>query len=288
MLLVTGATGQLGRATLEFLLKKPEHGPLAALVRSPHKAGDLQARGVDVRAGDYRDRASLVAAFHAIDTLVFISGSDLHERAQQHRNVVEAAREAGVGHVIYTSFLKGSPATKFRAGLDHVETEKAILASGLTYTIMRNTFYADILPMLLGHALETRQWSYPSAGARLSLATRRDMAEALANVAADPVPHANRIYEISPGEALSFAEIAALLTARIGQPVTYTDIPVDSFKAGLTEAGLPEPAVTAIAGIAEAIAAGELDSSDPTLERLLGRKPVNLKTFIDSYDFAAG
>ena len=185
MILVTGANGNLGSATIDFLLSKNPQATVAALVREVQKGEALQPKGVDVRIGDYIDYTSLQQALEGIDILVFISSGTIANRVQQHKNVVNAAKKKGVKHILYTSFLKASDTTP-GIFLDHTETEKELLTSGIAYTIFRNTYYDDLLPMLLGNALQTGHIYYPAGNAKINLASRQDIAEALANVALQP------------------------------------------------------------------------------------------------------
>src|SRR5262245_41522675 len=139
MILVTTATGHLGTATIEFLLKKNvPASQIAGLVRDEKKAAAFAAKGITLRKGDYHDAASLEQAFKGIDTLVFICSGDMVNRVSQHKNVVNAAKATGVKHIIYTSVLRASGTLKFTAGIDHFHTENLLKESGIPYTIFRN------------------------------------------------------------------------------------------------------------------------------------------------------
>ncbi|MDF7820478.1 SDR family oxidoreductase [Runella sp. MFBS21] len=281
MILVTGATGHLGSATIDFLLETTPSTQIAALVRDVAKAGNLTEKGVEVRQGDYSDIDSLSKAFEGIDTLLLISSSSMENRFLQHTNAIDAAKKAGVKYIVYTSVVKPSYETKFLPGLDHIKTEEYLKASGLNYVIFRNTFYAEVLPMLLGNALETGDWYYPVGDAKINLVARFDIAEGLAKVLVAPEKHLNQVYEITSGESLSFTQIAALLTEAKGKTITYTSIPTEAFVGGLQQAGLPEPVIGMIGGIAEAIKDGELSTTDAALENILGRKTTPLKSCIE-------
>lgn len=281
MILVTAATGHLGTATIDYLLqKKVPASQIAGLVRDEKKAAGLAAKGISLRIGDYHDAASLQAAFKGIDTLVFISSGSLQDRVAQHKNVVDAAKASGVQHIIYTSVLKASEKLKFVPGIDHYHTENFLKESNIAYTIFRNTFYIDVLPMLLGGALESGQWYYAAGNAKANFAARTDMAEALANVAAAPASHANKIYEIAGAQSYTFHEIADVLSQVTGKTIIYIPIPLDGLKEGLKQAGVPEAYIPMYAGIAEGISVGDLDSQDASLEKLLQRKPVELKAYL--------
>jgi NAD(P)H dehydrogenase (quinone) len=281
MILVTGATGHLGNATIEFLLK--QHTPasqIAALVRDAKKGAALAAKGIALRTGDYFDTPALKKAFEGIGTLVFISSGSIENRVQQHANVINAAKAAGVKHIIYTSVVKATGTLKFFPGIDHFHTEAMLKQSGIPYTIFRNTFYVEVLPMFFGGALETGQWYYAAGDAKANFAARTDMAEALANVARNPSQHVNKTYEITSGRSYTFHEIAGIVSHVTGKQVSYIPIPLEALKDGMKQAGVPEAHIPMYASIAEGIGAGELDAVDNSLEQLLQRKPVDLKEYL--------
>jgi NAD(P)H dehydrogenase (quinone) len=281
MILVTAATGHLGTAIIDSLLKKNvPASQVAGLVRDPKKAAGLSAKGIATWTGDYFDPASLETAFQGIDTLVFISSGSLEDRVAQHRNVVNAAKTAGVKHIIYTSVLKATDTLKFFPGIDHYHTEALLKASGIAYTVFRNTFYVEVLPMLLHGALESGQWYYAAGDAKANFAARTDMAEAIANVAADPAPHANKIYEITSNQSYTFHEIAGIVSKATGKAFSYIPVPLQALKDGMKQAGVPESHIPMYASIAEGISVGEMDAVDGSLEKLLERKPVDLKEYL--------
>lgn len=281
MILVTTATGHLGSATIDFLFQQNiPAGQITGLVRDTKKAQQLLQKGISVRQGDYFDAASLEGAFQGVDTLVFISSGTIDKRVEQHTNVVNAAKAAGVKHIIYSSALKTNPNMKFTPGIDHFYTEEMIKQSGLSYTILRNTFYTDILPAFLGGALQTGQWYYAAGDAKANFASRSDMAEALANVAVQPSQHVNAVYEITSSNAYTFEEIAQVVNKATGKTFNYIPVPLAALKEGLKQAGLPEHDVVMYGGVADAIGAGEFDVTDPSLEKILQRKPVDLKDYL--------
>jgi len=169
MILITGANGHLGSTTIDFLLKKVPANNIRALVRSEEKGAGLKAKGVDIAIGDYFNHESLLAAMKGIDTLLLVSSSSITGRHEQHANVIRAAKEAGVKHIVYSSVLKSSTDSKFTAGIDHAKTEEDIKASGITYSIMGNTLYCDFLPMLLGNFKETGTVYYSAGKAKVNL-----------------------------------------------------------------------------------------------------------------------
>ncbi len=282
MILITGANGNLGSQTIDFLLDKNTDEDIAGLVRSEQKGAELKEKGVEIRIGDYNDYSSIEEAIRGIDTLLLISSSTLEGRAKQHKNVIEAAGQAGVNQVFYTSIVKAdrelSPLSP-----DHAETEKLIRDSGIPYTIYRHAFYTEFLPLFLGNALETGQWAFPSNGNPINLALRSEMAEALANGLADSEKHKNSIYEITSSKAYTLDEIAGMLSEATGKEITYTDIPVSEFKNTLEEIGLPEEQIAMSVMTAQTFVNGALDFTFDDMEKLLGRKPTGLDTFVKQF-----
>ncbi len=282
MILITGATGQLGRATIEFLLKTIEPGRVAALARDPHKASDLKQRGVDVRIGDYRDYDSLVRAFKGVNTLLLISSNDIVDRTTQHLNAVRAAKEAGVRHVVYTSFLRRTTGPDGLAVImqSHVETEKALADSGMTYTIFRNGYYIDMVPDLIGrNVLETGTIFFPANSGRVNFVLRRDIAEGLARVLTSD-GHANKSYDIGSDRTYSFAEIADILSEVTGKKIQYVSPPVEAYKQELAKHNLPAVFIEMLANFGIFFAEGGMDVPDATLSRLIGRQPPGMKEFL--------
>lgn len=281
MILVTGATGNLGTATVQFLLKKVPADQVAVLVRDEHKAADLKALGVDVRIGNYHDKDSLVKAFSGVEKLLLISSSDLEDRLGQQQRVVDAAKEAGVKHIHYTGVsmqnLEQSALKPFMGV--HFDTEKHILDSGLTYTFLRDNLYADVLPLFVGEQVFETGIHFPAGNGRVPYSLRTEMAEAFANVLST-AGHENKTYEISNVESYSYQDIADALSAHSGKTVTYTDVSAADFSNALTEAGVPEAAIGFSLGFATATKDGDFDIPNTHLEELLGRKPSSLNQFV--------
>lgn len=282
MILITGANGHLGSQTIDFLLENNPNADIAGLVRSDEKGAELKEKGVELRIGDYTDYPSIEKAVEGIDTLLLISSSTLKGRTDQHNNVIQAAKEVGVQHIFYTSIVEAdkelSPLSP-----DHAATEKLIKGSGISYTIYRNVFYMEFLPLFLGDALETGHWAFPSDGNAINLALRSEMAEALANGLADAEEHTNSIYEITSRQAYTLDEIAEMLSKVSGTDITYRDISVSDFEQALTEAGLPEEQIAMSVMTATTFVNGALDFTYDDLEQLLGRKPAGLETFMPEF-----
>jgi NAD(P)H dehydrogenase (quinone) len=280
--LVTGATGGLGKAVVENLLKTVNPSDIAVLVRDPAKAADLQAQGVTIKQGDYNDYASLTAAFAGTDKVFLVSGNDVANRVPQHTNAINAAKEAGVKHVVYTSFQRktedGSSAAAFIAEA-HLATEKLLKESGLTYTILKNALYLDVLPLFMGPVLDTNTIYLPAGDGKVPYASRADMGAAGAAVLTG-TGHENQSYEISNGTSYSFQDIAKILSDLTGKTIQYVSPDAEEFGTALAAAGVPAGAIQMTAGFCVAIAHDEFDYPATTLEKLLGRKPESAADFL--------
>lgn len=281
-ILVTGATGGLGKAVVENLLKTVGPATISVLVRDPAKAADLQAQGVTVKLGDYNDYASLVAAFKGVDKLFLVSSNDIPNRVPQHTNVLNAAKEAGVQHVVYTSFQRktedGSSAAAFVAEA-HLATEKLLKESGLTYTILKNALYLDVLPLFMGPVLDTNTIYLPAGEGKVPYASRADMGAAGAAVLAG-TGHENQAYDISNDSSYSFHDIAKILSDLSGKTIQYVSPTAEEFGTALAAAGVPAGAIEMTAGFCVAIEQGEFDFPGTDLEKLLGRKPESAEQFL--------
>lgn len=284
MILITGATGVLGKETINFLLKKGyPAGNIIALVRDDSKAADLKASGVVTISGNYDNYNSLLSAMKGVEKVLLVSGDDVVKRASQHENVVKAAKESGVKHILYTSFhRKNETETSPIAFVaqSHIHTENIIKSSGLTYTILRNNIYLDMLPVFLGKVLETGVF-YPAGDAKSAFASRNDMAEATANILAGQ-GHENKEYNLSNTENISFQDVADILNAITGKTISYLNPDSTTYQKALAEAEVPAEYIGFFAGFAEAIKQGEFASGNTDLEKLLGRKPTSAKEFLTS------
>lgn len=281
-ILVTGATGGLGKAVVDNLLKTISPDSISVLVRDPAKAADLQAQGVAVKQGDYNDYASLVAAFQGVDKLFLVSSNDIPNRVPQHTNAVNAAKEAGVKHVVYTSFQRktedGSSAA-WSIAEAHLATEKLLKESGLTYTILKNALYLDVLPLFMGPVLDTHTLYLPAEGGKVPYASRADMGAAGAAVLTG-TDHENQSYDISNDTSYSFSDIAKILSDLSGTSIQYVSPTAEEFGTALAAAGVPAGAIELTASFCVAIAHGEFDFPATDLEKLLGRKPESAEQFL--------
>jgi len=277
MILVTGATGHLGTATIAHLLKNTTAANIVAFARDEAKAQHLKEQGIEVRIGNFDDTASLDKAMQGIEKVLLISTID-HHRIEQHKNVVNAAKKAGVKHIVYTGVsLKDVDSSATKELMEsHFQTEDYIKASGLTYTFMRNTLYTDVIPMYVGEKVFETGIFYPAGNGKVPYALRREMGEAAANVLLQN-GHENKTYQITGSELYSFADIARHLSALSGKDIAYTDVEATAFAAQLEQGGVPGFLVTLVTNFATDIKNDQFEMLSKDLETLLERKPASLK-----------
>lgn len=281
--LVTGASGHLGNEIVNLLLAIVPATNLSVLVRDPSKVEDFRKKGVTIHKGDYNNYDSLVKAFHGTDKLMFISSYDFNNRLAQHKNVIKAAAEAKVKHIVFTSFQRKNETESspiyFLSG-EYIKSEELIKASGLTYTILKNGLYTDFLPVMLGEkVLETGTIFIPAGEGKVAYTLRSDLAAGAVAVLTGQ-GHENKTYEFCADKAHSFNEVAVTLTHVTGKPIAYVSPTVEEYKKALREAGVEEMIVTLMAGSAEAIKQGEFDRTDNTLSQFIGRDCTDLETFL--------
>jgi NAD(P)H dehydrogenase (quinone) len=280
-ILVTGASGQLGRLVIDDLLKTTPAAQVAALVRNSEAGADLSARGVRVFVGDYEKPETLDAALAGVDRLLLISSNAVGQRVPQHRNVIEAARRAGVKLLAYTSVLHADTSALALAE-EHRQTEAAVRASGIPFVLLRNGWYTEnyaaSIPSALAHGA-----LLGSAGAgRIASAARADYAEAAAAVLTSAEDQGGRIYELAGDDAYTLSEFAAEISRQSGKSVVYKDLLEADFKAALVGAGLPEGFAALLADSDVAASKGALFDDGGQLSRLIGRKTTPLPTVISA------
>ncbi|MEC9344193.1 MAG: SDR family oxidoreductase [Pseudomonadota bacterium] len=282
-LLVTGASGQFGRLVLDSLLHSAEPGSIVAATRDPSKLDVYAAQGVQVRQADFDAPDTLDAAFAGVDRVLIVSTDALGEpgkRLGQHKAAVAAALRAGVKHVVYTSM----PAPETSAVLfapDHLGTEQAIKASGVGYTILRNGWYMENLFMALPAALASGQW-YTSAGeGRIAHVARADEAAAAAAALASATTE-SAVHTLTGGEALTTEEIAALVREVAGRPLAVVQVTDEQLGEGMKAAGVPEFLVPTLVSFDRNTREGHIAMVTGDIEKLTGRKPQTLKTFLEA------
>jgi NAD(P)H dehydrogenase (quinone) len=281
MILVTGATGQLGQIVIEKLSEKIPTKQIAALVRDASKADHLIAKGVNVRVGDYQNGESLLAAFQGIDKLLLISSNDFNDRLGQHKNAIDAAVKAGVKHVFYTGVtmnnINSSPLKPLLE--EHYLTEDYLKASGLSYTFLQNSLYAEVIPMFLGENVIETGVFFPAGEGKVAFALREDLGEATANILVSE-GHENQTYNLTGSEVISFAEVAAILSELSEKAVSYINPESEVFEGTLKQFGLPEPIIQMSVMFAAGIKNNDFNKTYDSLERFLGRKPTNIRTYL--------
>ncbi|MER8532045.1 SDR family oxidoreductase [Mesorhizobium sp. M1005] len=282
-LLVTGASGQLGRGVINHLLDTLKVSPqrIIAATRNPENLADLAARGVTIRAVDFDDTASLASAFTGADRVLIISTNELAvpgKRLKQHEAAVAAAKSAGVSHLLYTSMPNPEPGSPVLFAPDHHGTEQAIKASGIPYTIFRNGWYQENLFMALPHAIASGHW-YTSAGdGHIAHGARDDMAAAIAAGLASSATESTT-YTLTGPKAHTMAEIAALVTEVTGKPIEVIQLSDEALTEGLKAAGVPEAFAPVIVSFDTNTRSGRIGMVTDAVETLSGRKPQPLKQF---------
>lgn len=271
---VTGATGALGTLVVDTLLARTAPDTVVALARDTTKAAALADRGATVREADYDRPATLPAALDGVDTLLLISGNVPGEgRVAQHRAVIDAAKAAGVGRIVYTGIL-GGPGTANPLAADHVRTEELLAQSGVPHTVLRNGWYNENYASALDAAAKTGAVLTSADGGRVASAARADYAEAAAAVLTAETP--KPVYELSGDTAWTQGDLAAALAEVLGAPVAVHHTTTSGHVQALTGAGLDEGTARFVAAIDAAIAAGALATTTGELSALIGRPTTPL------------
>jgi NAD(P)H dehydrogenase (quinone) len=275
MLLITGATGQLGSAVAQQLRQR-QAKDWAVFARDAAKARPFADHGIAVRVGDFDDPASLATAFDGIQKLLLISSRSM-DRAAQQRQVVDAALATGVRHIVYTGLAIRDIATSHVRGLmqSHFDTEAHIRASGVAYTFLRNTMYTDALPEIIGPTWRQQGIHLPAGNGRVPFALRREIGEATANLLLQD-GHAMQTYDITGSASVGFDDIAQALSHLTGQTVRYADADPAVFAQRLHANGQPKFMVDLTCGTALDVRDHQYELDSDTLPKLLGRQPAGL------------
>jgi NAD(P)H dehydrogenase (quinone) len=281
ILLVTGASGHLGRRVVELLLEK-QAGKIVAATRTPEKLADFAERGVIVRHADFDNYDSLENAFAGVDRLLIISTDVVGEpgrRISQHVNAVKAAEQAGVKHVVYTSLTNPEPGSPVLLAVDHHATEQALTESSLGWTLLRNNVYADMLIGSIQRAIQMGTLFSAGGDGKTGYVTREDCARAAAAALAEPF-EGRRTLDITGPEAVSQYDLAAIASEISGRKITYVPLEVETLVQNMVSAGLPRPIAEAYASFDAGIAAGTLDVVSDAVEALTGQKPTSVCEFL--------
>lgn len=283
---VTGANGHFGRLVIQQLLQKGvKPADLRASVRDVSKAADLRAQGIDVRHGDFDDFSSIRDAFAGSDSVLIISTDKVGSRIEQHLRAVQAAKAAGVKRLAYTSLVKAviNQQTGAEAPLaeEHRATEKAIFESGIAYTILRNSFYAEFLIGPVVQALSSGVYASSLGNTPLGAAARVDYAEAAALVLTKP-GHENRVYELTTPKAWTVSDLVQAVRKASGKPLDYRQASDADITSALRAGGASEPEIQMATGMNQTIRAGMLSLVAPDLEKILGHPVTSLEDQVRS------
>jgi NAD(P)H dehydrogenase (quinone) len=265
---VTGASGKLGRLVLDELLRQTDAADVVALARDPATLQEYDQRGVQVRQADYDDPASLKAALRGVDRLLLISGNAVGERERQHGNVIDAAKDAGVSYLAYTSILKGDK-SRLALAPEHVATEKLLAGSGLNYDLLRNGWYSENYTGGLAQSVESGKIFGAVGQGRLSTASRQDLAAGAAGALLRS--EGGQTYELAGDSAWTMDEFAAEVSRQAGKPVEYVNQNEADYAKVLEGAGLPPPVASMLASTSALSGHGELYDESQDLSRLSGR-----------------
>jgi uncharacterized protein YbjT (DUF2867 family) len=269
-LALTGSTGRLGGRVARRLAAAGIAPRL--VVRDPSRAPQLPDTAVTVAT--YGDRPASLAALSGVDVLFMVSGSEEPDRVGHHKAFVDAAAEAGVRHIVYTSFSGAAPNATFTLGRDHWATEEHIRASGMAYTFLRDNIYLDFFPFFVGDDDVIRG---PAGDGRAAAVAQDDIADAAAVVLTDPDAHAGQAYEMTGGTAISMAEAAAAIAAATGRPVRYHDETLKEAYASRAKYGAQRWQLDAWVSTYTAMAAGDLAHVSDDVRRLTGHRPLTIE-----------
>ncbi|MDC6390602.1 SDR family oxidoreductase [Maribacter sp. PR1] len=282
-ILVTGATGVVGKSTIEHLLKKNvPASQVIGLARNKEKLKDLAAKGVEILEGDYLDYNSLLRAFEGVDKIMLTSAIAFTDRFTQHYNVITAARQMGVKHVFYMSIMRKEGSGRIMSEVTESDlfTEQVLKSSGLDYTILYHPPFADLLSSYYGPNPFETEIQVPANKGKMAPATRDELAEAHAEILSTP-GHENKTYSLGGSHAISFSDIAKILSEIKGQPVPFTTITAQDYIDGIVGQGVPRHVAEFITGWVLAIEGGEFEHQSGDLERLLGRKTKTFKELME-------
>ncbi|MDX4951281.1 SDR family oxidoreductase [Proteus mirabilis] len=274
MIAITGATGLLGQHVVESLLQTVPANQIVAFARDVKKGATLSQKGVLVRQADYNDKASLITALQGVDKLLLISSSDVGKRTVQHRNVIEAAKSADVQFIVYTSILHADR-SPLSLHVEHVETEKMLADSGLSYTLLRNGWYTENYLASVPAVLEHGIFLGAAGDGKIASATRADYALAAARVISEE-GHIGKVYELAGDEAWTLEQLAKELAKQSGKQVIYNNLSQADFVAALKTAGLPDKLSNMLADSDIGASKGGLFDDSHTLSKLIGRPTTTL------------
>jgi len=283
-ILVTGATGAIGKSTIEHLLKKGvPSNQIIGLSRKKENLKDLAAKGVEIREGDYSDYNSLLHAFEGVDKVMLTSAVAFTDRFTQHYNVITAARQMGVKHIVYMSIMRKEGSGRIISEVTDSDrfTEQVLKSSGLDYTVLYHPPFADLLSFYYDSNPIENGIKVPANEGKMAPATRDELAEAHAEILSTP-GHENKIYSLGGSYHISFSEIAKVLSEIKGQPVSFTTITAEEYIDGMIEKGVARHVAAFLTSWLMAIEGGEFEHQAGDLERLLGRKTKSFRDVLET------
>jgi NAD(P)H dehydrogenase (quinone) len=278
MILITGATGNLGEHVVTQLLKITSTNEFAVFARNEEKAKKFVEQGIQVRIGDFNEPSTLVSAFEGIDKILLISTMEMN-RFEQHKNVIDAAKSAGIKHIYYTGLAIQDIETSNVQQLmqSHFDTENYIIDSHLKFTFLRNTMYTDAIPLIVGEQVFENGIFLPGGEGKVPYALRREMGEAIANLVIQN-NHENVIYNITGEHAYSYDDIAQIFSEISHKQVNYIDADEAVFEQLLKDINMPDFMIYLTKGTVLDIKQHQYEVATPTLSTLLGRSPLDLKS----------
>jgi NAD(P)H dehydrogenase (quinone) len=282
LLLVTGGSGHLSRRVIDLLLEA-KAGPLATTTRNPAKLADLAAKGVRVRRASFDDRIDTLAdAFEGAERMLLVSTDALDRvgrRAEQHARAIDAAKRAGVKHVLYTSIVHPEPPTPVLLSADHWASEQALVKSGLGWTMLRNDLYAEFLLQIIPQAVARGQLVAAAGEGAAAFVSREDCAR-VAAVALASDDSTNRAIDVTGPAVVTFREVAKQVSDLTGHAVSYAPVEPAVLKAGLVGTGIPEPIADLLVSFHVGIAQGKLGPATSAVQQLTGRAPMSVADFL--------
>ncbi|MBR9873245.1 SDR family oxidoreductase [Vibrio sp. J1-1] len=282
MIVVTGATGQLGQLVIKHLLNKIEPDQIVALVRSLDKAAPLTSLGVQVRQADYSKPETLESAFDGVAKLLLISSSEVGQRAVQHQNVINAAKQAGVELLAYTSLLHAD-SSPLALAEEHVATEAYLKQADVPHVLLRNGWYTENYLASVAPALANGGFIGCAKDGKISSAAREDYAEAAVAVLTSEEPQSGKVYELSGDDAYTLSELSALISKKSGKEIPYINMEEADFAKALEGAGLPGPLAAVLANSDTGASQGALYDDSKTLSSLIGHPTKSLEQLVDDY-----
>lgn len=276
-ILVTGASGHLGRMVLEELRRKGVKNVIATS-RDIEKIKEFEKAGIELRQADFNNKASLIPGFKGAKRMLLISTDAIGERVEQHKNAISAAKELGVKHIVYTSWPNPERSSAVVAK-EHFETEKLIMNSGMSYTILRNFPYAENLIPSLKHAIDSGEFIGSAGEGKVAYITKHDCALACVSALIKDDTE-NKILDLSGAQSYSYQEVADLVAGLKNKEINYKNIPAKELESTLEKSGHERDVAEMIVSFEEAYKEGDVENVSDSFSKLVGHKPQSLKDFL--------